>query len=70
MNEDIYNNSPAPKKYQLYRYSPEKMRMELAVMDGVAVANIYAGDWLYFPDQTKEVEDRAAKALEQNAQGD
>ena len=53
MNEDIYNNSPPPKIYQLYRYNNEKQQMELAVMDGVAVVNIYAGDWLYFIDQVK-----------------
>lgn len=55
MNEDIYNNSPLPKIYQLYKYNNEKQQMELAVMDGVAVVNIYAGDWLYFHDQAKQV---------------
>ena len=57
MNEDIYNNSPPPKKYQLYKYDNEKQQMKLAVVDGVAVVNIYAGDWLYFIDQVKILEE-------------
>lgn len=61
MNEDIYNNSPLPKIYQLYKYDNEKQQMKLAVVDGVAVVNIYAGDWLYFIDQVK--------ILEANTQG-
>lgn len=61
MNEDIYNNSPLPKIYQLYKYDNEKQQMKLAVVDGVAVVNIYAGDWLYFIDQVK--------ILEENTQG-
>ena len=61
MNEDIYNNSPPTKKYQLYKYDNEKQQMKLAVVDGVAVVNIYAGDWLYFIDQVK--------ILEENTQG-
>lgn len=56
MNEDIYNNSPPPKKYRLYKYNNEKQQMELAVVDGVAVVNIYAGDWLYIINKTQALE--------------
>lgn len=51
--DNVVDEDSTPKKYMLYRYSPEKRQMELAVLDGIAVVNIYAGDWLYFIDQVK-----------------